>query len=262
MEERYADEESMKILAKYMKCDIIVYSSVFRELWRCEGASRDGRGRTDWRAPVELQLKAGHFLSLIRWRDWNYEGKTVRGIERFGLTLEKEKKKIEDKALEAQEAKLIKSCVVPRKERSTKLGAWDLEASPDDAQEGCVRGSRHFQTYGLGFAWLQDGEMPYEAFWSNEENVCVQWLDFMYENCELFNGYTLYAHNGAKYDFNILMREALLNHPEWSIDTEKKTPIEQNSAWISVTICCKKDPRLINSSFSVVKVYKGASHEL
>ena len=109
---------------------------------------------------------------------------------------------------------------------------------------------------------MQDGEMPYEAFWSNEENVCVQWLNCMYENCELFDGYTLYAHNGAKYDFNILMREALLNHPEWSIDTEKKTPIEQNSAWISVTICCKKDPRLINSSFSVVKVYKGASHEL
>ena len=99
-----SDKKDERILAKYMKCDIIVYSSVFRELWRCEGASRDGRGRTDWRAPVELQLKAGHFLSLIRWRDWNYEGKTVRGIERFGLTLEKEKKKIEDKALEAQEA--------------------------------------------------------------------------------------------------------------------------------------------------------------
>ena len=54
----------------------------------------------------------------------------------------------------------------PRKERSTKLGAWDLEASPDNKQEGCVRGSRHFQTYGLGFAWMQDGIMPYEAFWS------------------------------------------------------------------------------------------------
>ena len=262
MEERYADEESMKILAKYMKCDIIVYSSVFKELWRCLGAPTDSRGRSAWRAPVELQLKAGHFVALVRWRDWNYQGKPVPGIGRIGLTLEKEKKKIEEKALEAEEDKVITGRVTPRKERSTKLGAWDLEASPDNAQEGCVRGSRHFQTYGLGFAWMQDGEMPYEAFWSNEENVCVQWLNYMYENCELFDGYTLYAHNGAKYDFNLLMREALLNHPEWSIDTEKKTPIEQNSAWISVTICCKKDPRLINSSFSVVKVYKGASHEL
>jgi len=250
MSDQYADEATLTLLAKHKKCDLIVYNSVFQELWTIQGSAPDKR--TKWRAPVELQLVNEHFVSLIRWKDWNYQGTVVPGIDRFGITPETEQKKIEQEAKEEQKDKKIYSHVKVFAERSHKLAAWDIEASPDDNQEGCVKKSKHFRTYAVGFAWKDQNKSnvhkeghPYKAFWATKDkpNVFVQWLEFLYDNCEELDDYTLYAHNGAKFDFNIMMKEALSNHGQWLIDTESRKPIEQNSAWINVSMYCIKNDK-------------------
>jgi len=169
-----------------------------------------------------------------------YEGHTVQGIERHGLTHESVKLKVKTKqrAAETENKKIYPRILNVRKERSRKLASYDLEASPDDNMRGCVRGSKHFRTYAMGFGWIDEqGEQHYESFYGYKDkpNVCVQLLDFLYEKRESLNGYTLYAHNGGKYDFNIIMKEALMTHKHWMFD-EHSPPIEQNSAWISAKL--------------------------
>jgi len=66
----------------------------------------------------------------------------VPGIDRFGITPETEQKKIEQEAKEEQKDKKIYPHVKVYAERSHKLAAWDIEASPDDNQEGCVKKSK------------------------------------------------------------------------------------------------------------------------
>lgn len=141
LEDNYADEATLQVLAKQKKCDIIVYDNVYNEKWKLKGTCSDKRNRTAWRPPVELQLSVNHFSTLCRWKDWKYEGHTVQGVERHGLTQESEKVKIETQRLaDKTENKIIYPHVNVEKERSRKLAAYDLEASPDDNMRGCVRG--------------------------------------------------------------------------------------------------------------------------
>ena len=115
--------------------------------------------------------------------------------------------------------------VFPKEQRTTKLASWDLEASPDDT------GS--FRTWALGFAWFEKPNTIRYKKWF--KMTCIsEWLDFLYDNRETFNGFYLYAHNGGKFDFSLIMKEALLTHPKWRINTSNKMAIEQNASWISV----------------------------
>ena len=150
VKDRYADEATLAVLAKEKKCDIIVYDNQYQEKWKFKGGSSDKRGRTAWRPPVEMQLSVGHFSTLLRWKDWSYEGHVVKGVERLGLSKESEDIR-NAKQVEKQlsEDTIIYSRVCPKKERSRKLAAYDLEASPDDNAVGCVGGSKHFRTYGF-----------------------------------------------------------------------------------------------------------------
>ena len=149
---------------------------------------------------MELQLCVNHFSTLCRWKDWDYEGHKVQGVERYGLSQEKEKEKAAvKKQADETENKIIYPRVNVRTERSRKLAAYDLEASPDDNMRGCVRGSKHFRTYAMGFGWIDaNGAQHYESFYGykDQPNVCVQLLNFLYEKREEpeLDGYTLYAH--------------------------------------------------------------------
>jgi hypothetical protein len=67
----------------------------------------------------------------------------------------------------------------------------------------------------------------------------TQFLNFLSSGD--FNGYTLYAHNGGKYDVNLLLKYALLEHDFWGING--KSCIELNNAWIGFQIDEKNDPK-------------------
>ena len=124
---------------------------------------------------MELQLCVNHFSTLCRWKDWDYEGHKVQGVERYGLSQEKEKEKAAaQKKADETENKLIYPLLRNVKpERSRKLAAYDLEASPDDNMRGCVKGSKHFRTYAMGFGWIDvEGEQHYESFYGYKGLVC------------------------------------------------------------------------------------------
>ena len=116
----------------------------------------------------------------------------------------------------------------------------NLEASPDNT------GS--FRTWALGFAWFdKPNTIKYKKWF---KMTCIsEWLDFLYDNRETFNGFYLYAHNGGKFDFSLIMKEALLTHSKWRINTSNKMAIEQNASWISVVMETKVDGKRYSITF-------------
>ena len=225
----YADETTLRLLAEHGKCNIWVYDNLFNLKWKFEGSPKSRN--TTKRPPIELYLARGHFQALLRWKD----------IHTYGYTKETQEAKDQAKKEEKQnEDKIIKTKVYPKDRRTTKLASWDLEASPDV--------SGYFRTWALGFAWLEkETTMRYKKWF---KMTCIsEWLDYLYDNRETFNGYYLYAHNGGKFDFSLIMKEALLTHPKWLINTSNKTAIEQNASWISVVMETKVDNKKYSITF-------------
>lgn len=74
-------------------------------------------------------------------------------------------------------------------------------------------------------------------FWGME---CLQEMTkFIHDNKDIFNGYTLYAHNGGKYDLPLAIKKAFIESDEFLI--EGKGCVELNNAWIGFTLRSKTD---------------------
>ena len=227
--DHYADETTLRLLAEHGKRDIWVYDNLFNIKWKFEGSPKSRN--TAKKPPIELYLARGHFQALLRWKD----------IEAYGYTKEEQEEKAKQKQEEKENTdKIITTKVFPKEQRTTKLASWDLEASPDDT------GS--FRTWALGFAWFdKPNTIKYKKWF---KMTCIsEWLDFLYDNRETFNGFYLYAHNGGKFDFSLIMKEALLTHPKWRINTSNKMAIEQNASWISVVMETKVDGKRYSITF-------------
>ena len=226
------DKDTLHLLAKYMKRPIIVYDNLYarREEWCFHGAPkskatiRKNKKNGTHEKPIELRLKhhgsTNHFHALIRWKDienlgYNYEEQIIKEVE------QKEEK-------EKQEA-IITTKVFPKPINTKKLIAWDIEASPNKSN------NNKFQTWAAGIAWINGkNKKCYEKFYGRDS--LPQMMDFLYSNCEDFDGYVMYAHNGGSFDFTLLMNDCLLNHDKWRLNTSDRAPIEQGGSWISVNI--------------------------
>ena len=76
-----------------------------------------------------------------------------------------------------------------------------------------------------------------KQFWGLQ---CLkQMTTWIYDNKEIFNNYTLYAHNGGKYDLPLIIKRAFIESEEFVI--EGKGCIELNNAWIGFTLRAKND---------------------
>lgn len=76
-----------------------------------------------------------------------------------------------------------------------------------------------------------------KQFWGLD---CLQRMTtYIHDNKERFNGYTLYAHNGGKYDLPLAIKKAFMESPEFLI--EGKGCVELNNAWIGFTLRAKND---------------------
>lgn len=76
-----------------------------------------------------------------------------------------------------------------------------------------------------------------KQFWGLD---CLQKMTtYIHDNKERFNGYTLYAHNGGKYDLPLAIKKAFMESPEFLI--EGKGCVELNNAWIGFTLRAKDD---------------------
>lgn len=87
-----------------------------------------------------------------------------------------------------------------------KIAVWDIEASKDK--------NNKFVAYAVGFAFKN----KYYSWWGSD--CLIKFLDFLDTNFELLNGYTLYAHNGGKFDIPILLKDGLINYRKIVIDTD------------------------------------------
>jgi len=76
-----------------------------------------------------------------------------------------------------------------------------------------------------------------KQFWGLD---CLQRMTkYIHDNKERFNGYTLYAHNGGKYDLPLAIKKAFMESPDFLI--EGKGCVELNNAWIGFTLRAKND---------------------
>jgi hypothetical protein len=84
---------------------------------------------------------------------------------------------------------------------------------------------------------ILDSSIKEQQFWGLD---CLQQMTrFIHENKHIFRGYTLYAHNGGKYDLPLAIKKAFIDSDEFVI--EGKGCIEQANAWIGFTLRAKED---------------------
>lgn len=233
----YANKECIKALSQYTKTNIKLYNNIFSllEIFECEGAVRT----------MEIQLIHNHFVALLRWKDIGEVPIVSEGLAPNKVSAEATvitKRKFENRF-------------------DNKYLAWDIEATGNDVCIQCGQGCQDevcklcggvqsktssgiHKAYMLGVAWYgDDGEENYERF--KGLDCCEQFLTFLYDNREKFNGYSLYAHNGGKYDLPMVMRETLYTNTKFKIEDNA---IELNNAWIKMTITTGKEKMTFKDS--------------
>jgi hypothetical protein len=113
---------------------------------------------------------------------------------------------------------------------NTRIATWDIETSLDEKEAHVP--------HACSICWMDGDEKLEKQFWGLQ---CLnEYLDFMYHDTK-FKGYTLYAHNGGKYDINLFLKYALLQHPHWKI--RGSSCIELNKSWIGFCIHDIKDEK-------------------
>jgi hypothetical protein len=133
-----------------------------------------------------------------------------------------------------------------------KIGAYDLEATPNGV-EGC-----NFRAYRLSFAYnvleeyFEDGITKYrfikiKTLSFGGANCVEKWFEWLYKNRQMLDGYTLYAHNGGKFDVMLLLNDYILKRTsKWVL--EEGTLIVLNGAYLSFCLTSKEgDPESINT---------------
>lgn len=214
----YADIETLQAVSNYIRRPIKLYNNVFQLIKSFEPEKPLKRIRKLTRC-YELQKVGDHCLALIRKRDILKKDPNYVFPEPK-KELEREKQ---------QECQIIKKSKNFDKEPN-KLATWDIEAYPN--------GINKFTAYAVGFCVRdQEGEQFERQWWGlNCLNRFAEWLS---KNMKKLNGYTLYAHNGGKFDLPLMMEEAFTSNKNLKIDGKKCT--ELNNSWISFQIRSKKN---------------------
>ena len=175
------------------------YNNVFEliEVFEPEGERGKPPCRKLNRKAIEIQKVPGHFNALLRRSEIGEPAPEIESVQE--PEGEHELIKCKRKRLRADEVDL-------------RIGAWDLECSGNrgfnilgDAHSdlGIFREEPHI-CYACGFAWGDN----YVDFWGLD--AVTQFLDFLYTNREMLDGYTFYAHNGGRYDILFLLKELFL----------------------------------------------------
>ena len=212
---QYASNEELQKSSTYLKRPIILYNNIYQKLeeYYPENNSVDKRKRpTKIKNTLEIQLKDNHYIALIRKSEVN-------------ITNQKYNEKLESKEvkLEKFNEKCDRIVKIRKYEKlNTKIATWDIETF-------CYE-DRSVKCYAVGFAMYKNGEEYYQDFWGL--NSQFQFFNFLYENRETLDNYTLYAHNGGKFDIMNALREYLLQSGHWKIHSN----IELNGSFIKLEI--------------------------
>ena len=211
---QYSSDDELQKLCNYIKRPIEVRNNIYQKIKTFEPlfVSKDKRNRkTKTKELIQLQLKDNHYLALIKKSDVEVK--------------EDYKKKLEDKIekLEKYEQVCKKITKRPKYEKfNNKIAAWDIETF--------LKNNYVVKSYAVGFAMYKDGEEFYHDFWGMDCHK--QFFEFLYDNRILLDQYTLYAHNGGKFDIMNAIREYLVDSNKWIITNN----IELNGSFINLKI--------------------------
>lgn len=113
----------------------------------------------------------------------------------------------------------------PADEWDYKIGAFDLETALDvNKYQTCYAAGVAIYKEPENYPNVDDNtDIICKTFYNEDQSKALEKLmTYIYEKNETFNGYTLYAHNGGKFDVPILLCQYLSeNTTLWRIDTNK-----------------------------------------
>lgn len=139
---------------------------------------------------------------------------------------------------------VIKPMEDNREKLNRKIGSLDIEAFlkpivQTEKEDDNTRGV--FKTYAVGFAYFDDdNDVIYKNFFGL--HCLYQLMDYLWINRSTLNGYSIYWHNGGKFDALLLLREyLLLNDQKWFIPTEesKSSMLHSNGRFMVLEIRSK-----------------------
>ena len=211
---QYSSDDELQKICNYIKRPIELRNNIYQVIQNFEPlfVSKDKRNRkTKTKELIQLQLKDNHYLALIKKTDVEVK--------------EDYKKKLEDKIDKLEKYEQVCKIInkVPKyEELNTKIAAWDIETF--------LKNNYVVKSYAVGFAMYKDGEEFYQDFWGMDCHK--QFFEFLYDNRILLDKYTLYAHNGGKFDIMNAIREYLVDSNKWIITNN----IELNGSFINLKI--------------------------
>ena len=212
------DDSDLQVICDYVKTPMVLYNNLFEKIKTYEPVAYNYSKTNPTKkyffndTPLyELQRVGNHCLALINKKD------VVKAFPDFDFH------KFKDDAPETTETDIMIQKWKKPHTFNDKIAAWDIETSKD--------GNNVHVPYACGIAWMDDhGVQVEKQFWGLD--CMTQFLDFL--SSGEFNGYTMYAHNGGKYDINLLMKYALLDNKFWALNGT--SCIELNNAWIGFEI--------------------------
>jgi hypothetical protein len=241
-----SDEDAIQALSDYTKTPIKLYNNLFEETRHFEPSSYNYKrlghhknspySKTDkyFHNGVklyEIQRVGNHCVALLNRKHIN---KVLPEFEHKDIQPAVSNPKLTDKIINKNHLKHI-----PHK-FNAKIAAWDIETSKDFYM--------NHVPYACSIAWMDGGKQQEKQFWGLD---CMsRFLEFLHKD-ESFNGYTLYAHNGGKYDIPLLMKYGASKclgsngssgyFKNWEISGNNC--IELNNSWIGFQLNSLDDPK-------------------
>ena len=184
----FSTQEEIEMCAEHLKTRIKVYNNIFRVIQDYTPKATVCR-KTKQKNTIEIQVSDNHYKALLRRSTIN---------EPFVEEVIEEGVKINE-----MEDKLITKKIF-QTPQTFKYGAYDIEATPEVADHN------YHKAYACGLTYFHDNDFVHKQWWGMD--CQTQFVDYLFNNMNVLDGHTLYAHNGGKYDYPNLVREALLKH--------------------------------------------------
>ena len=217
---RFADENIFQEMASYTGLKIATYNNIYKLLHIYEPILDDFNGRAIKRGLnkpfIEIGFSDNHAVALID------KKRILKQYPDFQF----------DVPTEVKEAKTeLKYTKLKRKyknaKKNTKIAAWDIETTLDD--------EKNHVPYACSIAWYEEKELKEQQFWGLD---CLEnFSEFLYENIATFKKYTLYAHNGGKFDLPLALDRAFIDSEHF--DIVDGSAIEINNAFIGMSMQVK-----------------------
>lgn len=240
------DEHVLQRLANYAHRNIELYDSQFRieKLIEPSDAAMEAFGNPKWPDPARIYHHMGHFWALIKKDELLRISKpihdelTAAWAQNVALTPEQ----VTDhqlKMFKANYAEFPLPDKQPDKLYDGKIAVIDSETY-DDGEK--------FVPYAWGLSWLPpkvntatmapaDWDMYFKMF-KGDKDCSEQLLNYLYEQRQWFDGTTIYAHHGARFDFPILFQAALSKSSQWKMLGRRF--VVQNGAIICMVMYCPR----------------------